>query len=320
MKRLTEVQKSQMVTGDLEFFVVKTPESLLPTVTREEDEELYFIQARVWERVLEIIRTRVNAVIVGHLEETGFSFAVERSGAITEQEIQDLVQSIGTMEFSKDGSDTVDLSGITIIKMEGFTLAAENMKLINTGSGSGVFQEKTESGFELRSLVGTDGIDVTISSDDETIEISGAGIGSSLSSTDDLSEGSDNLYFTDARAVSAIEPTLEGYIENTGLQTLPTYAESITEATSPEFDSSVSNVYTYTFTDGDTVTLSSPSDGNAHSMVILASGGDTATVTWPASVVWLDGTEPTLTSEDMIKFTTFDDGTTWIGQYLGSTA
>lgn len=39
------------------------------------------------------------------------------------------------------------------------------------------------------------------------------------------------------------------------------------------------------------------------------------TPTWPASVVWAAGTEPTWTAAgiDYVRFVTFDGGTTWIG-------
>ncbi len=49
-------------------------------------------------------------------------------------------------------------------------------------------------------------------------------------------------------------------------------------------------------------------------------GADGATLTWPASVDWADGTEPSWSAgRDIVSFSTRDGGTTWYG-YLGGQA
>lgn len=124
--RMTHAYKDQMLTGGLDFFHVTTAVSILPTADRESEDKAvvreYYAQARVFERVIETIRTRANVVILGVLDATGFSFAVEHKDAIDAPTMQTLLQEMGEVEFSYDGETTVDLSGITIEKVEEFRL------------------------------------------------------------------------------------------------------------------------------------------------------------------------------------------------------
>lgn len=124
--RRTYAYKDQMLTGGLDFYHITTPVSIVPTADRESEDVAvqneFYSQARVWERVIETIRTRANVVILGALDETGFSFAVEHKDAILVDEMQDLLQEMGEVEFSYDGETTVDLSGVTLEKVEEFRL------------------------------------------------------------------------------------------------------------------------------------------------------------------------------------------------------
>ena len=124
--RRTYAYKDQMLTGGLDFFHVTTPVSIVPTADRESaDKDVqneFYAQARVWERVIETIRTRANIVILGVLDAEGFSFAVEHKDAILVDEMQDLLQEMGVVDFSYDGTSTVDLSGVTLEKVEDFRL------------------------------------------------------------------------------------------------------------------------------------------------------------------------------------------------------
>lgn len=58
--------------------------------------------------------------------------------------------------------------------------------------------------------------------------------------------------------------------------------------------------------------------GSVHSFVVVfVNDGTVRTVTWPASVKWPGGTAPTFTGTnnalDVLAFSTYDGGTTWIG-------
>lgn len=120
--RLTRVYPTQMLTGDLEYFHLTTPFSIVPTADRESEDSSvvreFFVQARVWERIIEVIRTRANVVIIGVLDASGFSFAVEHGGAIDVDQMQQLIRDIGEVDFSSDGTTTVDLSTVELVQRD----------------------------------------------------------------------------------------------------------------------------------------------------------------------------------------------------------
>lgn len=114
-KRLTKVSKTQMLTGGLEYFLVKTPESMVP-VEGTDTADVIRAKDRLWERVIDAVRTRANVVIVGVLEDEGFSLAVEHVDAVIVSEVQGLIQGI-------DGTEAgVDMSGVELVKVEEFKL------------------------------------------------------------------------------------------------------------------------------------------------------------------------------------------------------
>ena len=134
MKRYTQVQDTQMLTGGLEHFTVSTPNSIVPTGDSEAaygsvEFNNYYEQARVWEQMIEIFRTRGNVVIVSELAAGGFTVAVEHNDAVDAAEIQAKIRELGSVNFgvsagtdtelgtSDDVQETVDLSGVTVTKV-----------------------------------------------------------------------------------------------------------------------------------------------------------------------------------------------------------
>lgn len=69
----------------------------------------------------------------------------------------------------------------------------------NVGSGVGVFKQKTGVTLQFKSLVAGSGVSLTNGTDTITITANPGG----LTNTDQLAEGSSNLYYTDARVASA---------------------------------------------------------------------------------------------------------------------
>ena len=135
MKRYTQVQDTQMLTGGLEHFTVGTPNSIVPTGDSEAtygsvEFNNYYEQARVWEQMIEIFRTRGNVVIVSELAAGGFTVAVEHNDAIDPVEIQEKIRELGSVNFGvsagtdtelgteDDVQETVDLSGVTVAKVD----------------------------------------------------------------------------------------------------------------------------------------------------------------------------------------------------------
>lgn len=119
MKRYTQVQDTQMLTGGLEHFTV-TGADIVPTADADaaygtEEFNNFYEQARVWEQIIEIFRTRANVVIVSELAAGGFSLAVEHNDAVDVAEIQGKIRDLGTVDF---GGSTVDLSSVVVTKVD----------------------------------------------------------------------------------------------------------------------------------------------------------------------------------------------------------
>jgi len=81
------------------------------------------------------------------------------------------------------------------------------------------------------------------------------------------------------------------------------------------------NVVTATVsTAAQTFTFSNPpATGTNGSFSLYLTNGGSQTITWPASVDWVDATAPTLTAAgvDVLVFTTNDAGTLWSGFVAG---
>lgn len=84
------------------------------------------------------------------------------------------------------------------------------------------------------------------------------------------------------------------------------------------------NVFSLTLTGNVTFTFSGATSGKACSFAVYLKqdGGGNRVVTWPASVKWAGGVDPTLStaanSLDVLVFESLDGGTTWYGSLVGT--
>ena len=92
-------------------------------------------------------------------------------------------------------------------------------------------------------------------------------------------------------------------------------------------DCNSGNVFTHALTSNvTTVTINNiPTSGSAIGLtLILEADGTQRTITWPASFVWSGGVAPTLTAtlneKDVIVFTTYDAGTTFLAFVAGTSS
>jgi len=88
-----------------------------------------------------------------------------------------------------------------------------------------------------------------------------------------------------------------------------------------DIDLELGNVVSATVdTSANTFTFSNPpASANGGSFTLILTNGGSQTVTWPASVDWIGGTAPTLTTSgiDYLTFITIDGGTIWAGFVAG---
>ena len=99
-----------------------------------------------------------------------------------------------------DSQETVNVS---------IASAAADTQVINSGSGTSLIKSSTGGVTTLRSVAG--GNNVTLADDGSTITISATEDDLSNNTTDNLSEGTTNKYFTDARVMTALE-TVSGHV------------------------------------------------------------------------------------------------------------
>jgi len=109
-------------------------------------------------------------------------------------------------------------------------------------------------------------------------------------------------------AVEAYSEDADQYTATTGTRTLDTSAATYFY---PSADLGTAAI---------TFAFSNPiSSGRVTSFTMELLGADGATLTWPTSVDWPSGTEPTWTSGvDIVSFLTRDGGTTWYGFLNGT--
>ena len=122
-----------------------------------------------------------------------------------------------------------------------------------------------------------------------------------------LAKGTDGQMLLMAAGVQAYgnNPILAGYKE-----TLETMANNA-------IDVSTSNVKKRVLTANTTFTITGATSGFSHTMTLHIEGGNTYSVTWPASFKWLVPI-PTLTAKHVISGYTIDGGTTWLINYAES--
>jgi len=98
------------------------------------------------------------------------------------------------------------------------------------------------------------------------------------------------------------------------------YAETKAAMSANAVDLTLGNVQTYTLSGNQTLTFTNPpATGKSGSFTLMVTNGGSATLTWPGTVDWPDGSAPSLTSSglDVLVFTTIDAGTTWLGFTAG---
>jgi hypothetical protein len=105
-----------------------------------------------------------------------------------------------------------------------------------------------------------------------------------------------------------------------GVETLNALGNKTTTAT---IDLSLGNVVSITLTGNvTTLTLQGATAGKACSFGLYVTYGGSFSISWPASVKWAGGTQPTQTSTtsavDIFVFETLDGGTTWYGSQVGA--
>lgn len=98
----------------------------------------------------------------------------------------------------------------------------------------------------------------------------------------------------------------------------------ITDATAAyNADLSVANTHDITLTQNSALTISNPAAGQETTLYLTVRQNATGgwTFAWPASVLWVGGTAPTVTATanavDRFVLTTYDDGATYFGRVLG---
>ena len=221
---------------------------------------------------------------------------------------------------------------------------AEDTKIVFDGNAKDFYVALDDSADKLvigeGSTVGTNSI-LTVTDDTVTVG-DGAAVdtyinfdGNAVDYRIGLDDGTDKLEIgagvahgtTAAIAIdSAADMIIGGYINFQDEQAIrpeiKDYAETVnaiggTGGGTQDIDLTAGNVVTATVdTSVNTFTFSNPSaTGKACSFTLILTNGGSQDVTWPTSVDWKDGTEPTLTSSgvDILTFTTVDAGTIWYG-------
>ena len=124
-----------------------------------------------------------------------------------------------------------------------------------------------------------------------------------------------------------VTPSYTGDIDITGEMLADSYNETLSTVTSSSnaatLDLESANVFTHTLSEDVTYTFSNPpTTGTAYGFTLKVVQDATArTITWPASVDWVDATAPTLSTGsgevDVFTFFTHDGGTTYYGFVAG---
>jgi hypothetical protein len=117
--------------------------------------------------------------------------------------------------------------------------------------------------------------------------------------------------------------SVTGNIENSGYVTSTTYRETYSDlgtGGSVTLDLSTANNFRRQFNATATITISNaPGAPRAFGFTLTAVNAGAHVITWPASIDWVSGTAPILTSAgtDVLTFFTFNGGTTYYGFVVG---
>jgi len=118
-----------------------------------------------------------------------------------------------------------------------------------------------------------------------------------LASTNTFTARNDLKGYTETKATASISGGAVAYDLSTG---------------ATHFETALNANATVTFTN-----VPNPSNGVVAFTIKFTADGTVRTLTWPAAVVWANGSIPTMTGtnnkRDVITFITYDAGTTWFG-------
>lgn len=166
---------------------------------------------------------------------------------------------------------------------------------------------ETKIGFGGANMVGA-----ASSADNALVRFDGTG-GKTAQNSGILLDDSNNMTFPDSQL---IRPLLKDVAEVVVTEAASGSTETI--------DLEAGNVKDLTLSADCTLTFSNPpASGRAGSFTLIVRQDGTGgwELTYPASVVWAGGTEPTLSSAisavDILTFMTLDNGTTWFGFLAG---
>jgi len=157
-----------------------------------------------------------------------------------------------------------------------------------------------------------------------------------INKLDGLSASTTELDYTDVASLGTVEvskaltASAAGLVNHADYQVSRPYFLDIAETVNAiggtgggtqAMDMTAGNVVSATVdTNANTFTFDNPSaTGRSCTFTLILTNGGSQTVNWPASVDWVGGTAPSLTSsgKDVITFTTVDAGTIWYGFVAG---
>ena len=174
-------------------------------------------------------------------------------------------------------------------------------------------QDTLVSGTNIKTINGTNLLgsgDITISGGGITNPMTTAGdmiVGGASGAPARLAKGTDGQMLLMASGAQAYgnNPVLAGY------------KETVETMASNAIDVSTSNVKKRVLTANATFTITGATSGFSSTLTLHVEGGNTYSVTWPASFKWLVPI-PLLTAKHVISGYTIDGGTTWLINYAES--
>jgi hypothetical protein len=221
--------------------------------------------------------------------------------------------------------DTVTATATELNYLDITTLGqSEQSKVLTADANGDVTIEDGAFDFDIASHDGTNGLLLG-----GTLVTSSA---AELNKLDGVSVTSTEIDYNDVTTLGTVQTSktvtasAAGLVNHADYQVLRPYFLDIAETVNAiggtgggtqDIDITAGNVVSATVdTSTNTFTFSNPSaTGRSCSFLFLVTNGGSQTVAWPASVDWVGGTAPTLTSSglDILVFTTVDAGTTWLG-------